>query len=253
MKAMAFSENISVVLVDTHSSGNIGATARAIKNMGLKRLKLVNPSNPFSLESRTIASKAIDILESAQVYASLNEALAEENIVVGTTSTRRRRGRQPIYTPQEISLKIREYAQDRRVACLFGPERRGLSESQLSRCQYVVSIPADPNFPVLNLSHSIIIFCYEIFRAALVDSKPVPELASDLERHAMYSHIEQVLVEIGFLSSESPEHIMQAIRRFLGRAELAPRDVQIIRGVMSQMEWYVQQGQKLQPDQIIKP
>ena len=117
----------------------------------------------------------------------------------------------------------------------------------------MVSIPADPNFPVLNLSHSIIIFCYEIFSATLVGSKPVPELASDLERNEMYSHIEQVLVDIGFLSSKSPEHIMQAIRRFLGRAELAPRDVHIIRGVMSQMEWYVQQGQKLQPDQIIKP
>ena len=245
--------NVSVVLVNTHSGGNIGATARAMKNMGLRRLKLVNPSHHMGQECLTIAGKAIDVLSAAQVYSSLDEALAEENVVIGATSTRRRRGTQTVYTPRELGPRVREYARSERVACLFGPERRGLSEAQLASCQYVVSIPADPDFPVLNLSHSVVVVCYEIFTATAARSKPSPDLASDRERREMYSHMERVLVEIGFLSSESPEHIMQAIRRFLGRAHLAPRDVQIIRGIMSQMEWYVRQGHQLPPDKVRKP
>jgi tRNA/rRNA methyltransferase len=245
--------NISVVLVDTHSGANIGAAARAMKNMGLRRLKLVNPCDYEGQECRALARKAIELVRAAEIYSSLDAALAEENLVIGTTSTRERKEKQPVYTPREVAPEIWEYAQDKRVALVFGPERRGLTEAQLAGCQYLVSIPAHPGFPVLNLAHSVTVMAYEIFNATVADTRSKPELASHQERQQMYAHMEQVLVDIGFLSSQTPDHIMGAIRRFLGRAQLSSRDVQIIRGIMGQMEWYVQQGHRLPPDKVKKP
>ena len=157
-----------------------------------------------------------------------------------------------MHTPREIAPLIQEQAGFQRVALVFGPERRGLSDSQLARCQYLVSVPSNPDYSVLNLAQAVMVLAYEIFISTQGAGGEALELASDQEREQMFRRVEEVLVQIGFLSSQNPEHIMRSIRRFLGRADLTPRDVKILRGIMSQMQWYAQEGHKLPGEKIQK-
>ncbi|MEE8348589.1 MAG: RNA methyltransferase [Acidobacteriota bacterium] len=252
MKKTASPDSVSVVLVEPHKGGNIGAVARAMKNMGLEHLKLVAPLEQVTEECRMMAGKAIDLVTSARVYPSLDDAVSQDHLVVGTTSLRKREQSQPIHTPREIAPVILKHAASERVALVFGPERRGLSDSQLARCQYLVSIPSNPEHPVLNLSQAVLILTYEIFIGNPVTGEHALELATDEEREQMFRSMEEVLVQIGFLSSGNPEHIMNSVRRFLGRADLSPRDLQILRGIMSQMQWYAEEGYKLPGEKIKK-
>ena len=200
-----------------------------------------------------MARGATGLLEAGQVYVSLDEALAEENVVVGTTSGRERGKKGPIYTPREIVPLLRQHASTQHVALVFGPERRGLSDEQLARCQYVVSIPSQPHSPVLNVAQSVMILAYELFTDQGTDFGAVDQLASDSERERMFRQAEQVLVDIGFLSARNPGHIVRAIRRSLSRAHLTSRDIRIIRGIFSQMEWYVHEGRALPVEEVRKP
>lgn len=200
-----------------------------------------------------MARGATDLLEAGQVYPSLDEALAEENVVVGTTSGRERGKKGPIYTPREIVPLLWQQASMQHAALVFGPERRGLSDEQLARCQYVVSIPSQPHSPVLNVAQSVMIVAYELFIGQDTNVDAVDQLASDRERERMYRQAEQVLVDIGFLGARNPGHIMRAIRRSLRLAHLTSRDIRIIRGILSQMEWYVQEGRALPAEKVRKP
>ena len=243
--------NISVVLVETRKGGNIGSAARAMSNMGLQHLKLVSPREWMNEQCQRLAGKAIDLVTSAKIYPALEEAVAEDNVVIGTTSARRRKGKQPIYTPRQIASRLCGYGKTQRVALVFGPERSGLTDTQLARCQYLVSIPTSPDYPVLNLAQAVMVLAYELFTVEPTECHQKLQLASDGEREQMFSDLQRVLVDIGFLSSQNPDHIMRAIRRILARAQLTPRDVRIVRGMMSQMEWYVAKGHKL-PAQKVK-
>ena len=185
-----------------------------------------------------MAGKAIELVTSAPIYSSLDEALTEENVVIGTTSAREREAKQRIHTPREIAALLRKYGESQRVALVFGPERSGLTDPQLARCQYLVSIPSNLDHPVLNLSQAVLVLAYEILTAGPVSSDGNLQVASDEEREQMFSDMQQVLLDIGFLNPHNPSHIMRSIRRFLGRADLTPRDVQILRGIMTQMKWY---------------
>ncbi len=250
---MILSDRISVILIETHTPGNIGSTARAMHNMGLRRLKLVNPTGRLSTESQKMAGKSYDLVMGASIYDDFDSAVADENLLVGTTSSRDRKSRQRLYTPREIAPLVLEHSQTQNVALVFGPERRGLSEEQLTRCQYHVTIPSDPDQPVLNLAQAVLILAYEIYSLQAPELNPSPELASHKEREQMFLQMEEVLIEIGFLSSGNPDHIMRSIRRFLSKSDLTPRDVQILRGIMSQMKWYVEEGRHLPPESIRKP
>ena len=245
--------NISIVLVDTLQPGNLGSVARAMKNMGLEQLKLVRPCDRQSGECQKMAVGAYDIVQEAQVFPSLREALATEHVVIGTTSARGRRQKQRLLTPRELAPKIKNYASEQNVSLVFGSERRGLNDQQISLCQYLVRIPSDPDFPTLNLAQAVLIVAYEIFAESSRDGGRSPELVTETERQEMFDHMEQVLIRIGFLSQSNPGHIMRSIRRFLGKAELTERDVQIVRGIMSQMDWYIRQGKDLKPSEIRKP
>lgn len=245
--------NISVVLVETRKGGNIGAVARAMKNMGLHHLKLVRPCELESEECQMMAGKAMDLITSSKVYSTLDEAVSEERLVIGTTSGRKRRMNQRLLTPREVASLVWKYGKAQPVALVFGPERRGLTDTQLARCQHLVSIPANPDYPVLNLAQAVVVLAYETFAASPAESDPILQLASDQEREQMFASMEKVLIDIGFLSSQNPGHIMRSIRRFLGRADLTPRDVRILCGIMSQMQWYVEKGHKLPAHKVQKP
>lgn len=238
-------ENISVVLVETRQPGNIGSAARAMKNMGLTRLKLVKPAQPINDECRNMAAGAFEIVQGARTYSDLDEALSQENLVIGTSSERDRRRRQPVHSPREIAPLLRRAALTQRVALLFGPERSGLRDADLARCQHLVSIPASDAHPVLNLAQAVMVLAYEIHLAHLPESiealSETDQPATQEEREGMLEHVEAVLDRIGFFSSGNEAHMMKSIRRILS-APLSCRDVRIVRGIMSRIEWVAAQG-----------
>ncbi len=244
--------NISVVLVETQQAGNIGSAARAMKNMGLSRLKLVQPASLLNLECRKMAAGAIKLVSQAELYSTFEEAVAQDNLVVGTTSSRKRKVRQRLYTPRQVAPLVYTYAESNQVAIVFGPENRGLTDAQLAQCQHLVSVPAHSQQPVLNVAQTVMILGYEISTVKDVTTRERFQLASHSQREQMFRHMEQVLSDIGFLSSQNPAHIMRAIKSLLGQADLAPRDVQIIRGILSQMDWYIQKGYRLSPEKVLK-
>lgn len=224
-----------------------------MKNMGLSRLKLVNPRNLYSGECRKMAVSAYDLVEAAEVFDSFEDAVEDEQILIGTSSIRGRKSRTRLHAAREIAPRIHEYAQTQRVCLVFGSERRGLREEHLALCQYTVSIPADPEFPTLNLAQSVLILAYELFTCTDFELNPDLELASQGQREAMFSHMEETLTNVGFLSQSNPGHIMRSIRRFLGKADLTDRDISILRGIMSQMDWYVREGRQRDPERVRKP
>jgi tRNA/rRNA methyltransferase len=246
-------ENVSVLLVNPLQLGNVGSVARAMMNMGLSHLKLVGNMDLSALECRKMAMHATDILDQARIFDDFESAVAEEQILVGTTSVRGRKKRTPVQTVRSMAEIIREYAVSQRICLVFGPERKGLSEAQLACCQYLVTIPASPEFPTLNLAQSVMVLAYEIYTAEGQTSQVLTDLASQGEKDAMFRHIQDTLTEIGFLSQGTPEHIMRAIRRILGRSDLSSRDVQIVRGIMSQVNWYSRSGCSMDPEEVKKP
>jgi len=251
---VSWKENVSTILVSPLNSGNIGSVARALKNMGFRRLKLVEPVEHLSEPARMMAVHACDVLESAMVYPTLEAALADEVVVFGTTSFRARRLRTKVSRSDEIGPLIRAEAAHRRVGLVFGSERGGLSEDELARCQHLVTIPADESCPTLNLSHAVLALAYEISRADVSgETSAEPAVLADQESlEQMYRHIEDTLLKIGFLSRGNPGHIMRSLRRILSRSELTPRDVQILRGIMNQMDWYSNQGHLLPAEKVEK-
>ncbi len=244
---------ISVVLVETVQPGNIGSTARAMSNMGLSRLKLVNPRGVLSSECLKMAGKAAEIVTGAAVFNSVEEALEDENVIIATTSSRDREAKQRLYSPREIAPIVREYATSQKVALVFGSEKRGLTDDHLALCQYLVTIPAHPGHPVLNLAQAVMVLAYEIYNCQGMDLNLQAVLASQQSRQEMFDHLERTLLRIGFLSSSNPGHIMNSIRRFLGKAELTPRDIQILRGILSQIEWFAAEGHRSEVEKIRKP
>ena len=246
-------DNVSVLLVNPLQPGNVGSVARAMKNMGLRKLKLVGDLDLSALECRKMAMHASDILDQARIFEDFEKAVATDQLLVGTTSVRGRRRRTQVHTARAMAEIIREYAASQKVCLVFGPERKGLSEDQLARCQYLVTIPASCEFPTLNLAQSVMIMAYEIYGAEGRGREVSIELASQGEKDAMFRHMEDTLIDIGFLSQGTPGHIMRAIRRFLGKSDLSSKDVQIIRGIMSQVDWYVGSGRSMDPDKVKKP
>lgn len=253
MNERAIRENVSVLLVRPLEPGNVGSVARAMKNMGLRRMKLVGDVDLSSRECRMMAMHASDILDGSTSYRSFRKAVATDHILIGTTSVRGRKRRTRVHTAREVAGIVSEYAVSQRVCLVFGPERKGLNEDQLARCHYLASIPSSSEFPTLNLAQAVMIMAYEIFVGEGGEDAGAFDLALQSEQEAMFQHIQTALIEIGFLSERNPDHIMRAIRRFLGKSDLSSRDVQIIRGIMSQMEWYARTGHRMHSEAVKKP
>jgi tRNA/rRNA methyltransferase len=229
--------DISIVLVEPQSPGNVGMVCRAMKNMGLSRLRLVKPCPIDHPEALMFAVSAKDLLETAEIYPDLQSALADTPISVATT---RRHGkyRQEIFSPAEIIAKIAADDGTNRCALVFGREDSGLTTQEVSLCRWQATIPTSAEYGSLNLAQSVLIFCYEILKGAAQDCLPsVRELAPGESLESMYGQMEKVLLKIGFLNPENPAHIMMTLRRILARAELDSREVTIVRGMMSQIDW----------------
>ncbi len=242
-------QNIRVVLVNTSHPGNIGGAARAMKNMGLSRLVLVDPQDFPSDEAVARASGASDILDAAQVVATLEEALVGCSVVFGT-SARERRIPWPLLDPREsANTCIDQLRIGSEVALVFGREYAGLTNEELQRCHFHVHIPSDPEFSSLNLAAAVQVLTYEV-RMAWLAAEGLPTKMAKVETTAMldtqpvtmdelehfYEQLEATLINIGFLDPLKPRHLMARLRRLYGRSGISKLEMNILRGILTETQ-----------------
>jgi len=235
--------NIRIVLVNTTHPGNIGAAARAMKNMCLQRLYLVEPQGFPNAEATARASGADDVLANAVVCDSLEQALGGCHFVVGT-SARSRRISWPVSDPRQTAARVMQESQQGDVALVFGREHSGLTNEELEKCHYLVHIPTNPDYSSLNLAAAVQVLCYELMLFSPDENSHLEdearELASAEEMESFFGHLEQTLVELEFLDANHPRKLMRRLRRFFNRARPDKTEMNILRGVLS-----AAQGRKL--------
>ncbi len=230
-------DRIHVVLVRPRNAGNVGATARAMKNMGLRRLVLVAPRRNDGVRAREMAVHAVDVLRDARRVGTLKEAVADCGLVVGTTSRQTRRSEGEC-SPRVAAATIVTAAAMNDVAVVFGPENHGLSAAELALCHRVLSIPASDAYASLNLSQAVLVVAYEMFLAVGGHTpRATRPLAAAGRIELMYQKLEESLAAIGFLQRDNTEHMMRTMRNILGRAALDEREVRVCLGLARQILW----------------
>lgn len=233
----SFADRIAIVLVEPQSPGNIGMVCRAMKNFGLKDLRLVNPCQVLHPEAQKFAVSAKELLGSARVFGSLKEALADTELTIATT---RRHGkyRQEILTPESVAERLKTHLGGNRGAIVFGREDSGLTTEEVALCRWHATIPTGDEYGSLNLAQAVLIFCYELFTGLTGAEFPdTRTLASTEESESMFDELEAVLLKIGFLNPQNPAHIMRTLRRIFARAEMDSREVAILHGMVTQIDW----------------
>ncbi|MCP3955652.1 MAG: RNA methyltransferase [Desulfobacterales bacterium] len=231
-------DNIAIVLQQPRYPENIGSAARAVSNMGISRLYVVNPENYDPTRINTLATHAAAaVVESIRTFTDLKSALAEFNYVVGTTA--RLGGQRPVLnSPEVMATKLVPLSRENQIAVLFGPEDRGLTNEDLRLCHQLVHIPT-AEFSSINLAQSVMILSYELFKASLKQVDVfAPRLATRHELDGMYDQVKDILVRINYINPENPDYWMNKIRRFLSRVQLRAREVSIVRGICRQVDWY---------------
>lgn len=233
-------DQIRIVMIQTTHPGNIGAVARAMKNMGLKDLCLVSPKRFPDPDADARSSGATDILQAAKVVETLDEALSDCHFVVGTSA----RGRHipwPITSPREMAAIAASLQPNKRMAILFGREDRGLTNDELHRCHHHVHIPTNPDFSSLNVAAAVQVIAYELRVASLEHSTSPPqwgtdwdiELADAKEVELMFEHLEKTLVQVDFLDPKNPRQLMTRLRRLFLRAIPDKVEINVMRGFLT--------------------
>jgi tRNA (cytidine32/uridine32-2'-O)-methyltransferase len=235
-------DNIRIVLVNTSHPGNIGGVARAMKNMGLSRLYLVEPRQFPDEQATWRAASAADILDNAVVTPSLDEAIADCQFVVGT-SARGRRIPWPLQDPRRCAERMAKASASQQVAVLFGREDRGLTNDELKLCNLHLNIPTSADYSSLNLAMAVQVVCYEL--RMLLDADRLPRAEDEewdapfatlenMERY--YQHLEQTLIDIEFLDPAAPRQLMVRLRRLYSRVRLDEMELNILRGILSETQ-----------------
>lgn len=230
--------NVKVVLVGTSHSGNIGSAARAMKVMGLSEMVLVDPQCEVDAQAVALAVGASEIALNARIVSSLEEAVEDCVLVVGS-SARSRTLEWPMLDPRECGEKFAVEGQKHPVALVFGRERTGLTNEELQTCHYHVCIPANPEYSSLNLAMAVQTLCYEIRVAHLnqVQSQYAPQAEEEYPRHKelemFYEHLEKVMIETQFISEAQPGQVMNKLRRLFNRARPEAQELNILRGVLT--------------------
>lgn len=245
--------HIRIILVETSHSGNIGAVARAMKNMGLGNLWLVNPASFPDEASYARSSGASDVLDRAVVVDTLDEAIADCTLVMGT-SARGRKVPWPVISPADCAERAAAQAGTGEVALVFGRENHGLSNEELQRCHYHIHIPSNPDYSSLNLAMAVQVICYELrmnHLRSLEDAGEETSLrpilqpgdegwdipqASVNDVEGFFGHLEQVLVDIDFHRRENPRQLMTRLRRLFQRAHLDQMEINILRGILTAVQ-----------------
>lgn len=248
-----FNDRVRIILVETSHSGNIGAVARAMKNMGLGNLWMVSPRSFPDEASYARAAGAADVLDTATVVSSFDDALVDCVLVMGA-SARGRKLPWPVMLPDQAAETAASHCGQGTVALVFGRENHGLSNEELQRCHYHIHIPSNPDYSSLNLAMAVQVMCYELRMSYLNGleaeaSRPclepiaqpgdagwdvAPASVGDVE--GFFGHLEQVLEEIQFHRREKPRQLMARLRRLFQRAKMDQMEVNILRGVMSAVQ-----------------
>lgn len=231
---------VRIVLVDTSHPGNIGATARAMKTMGLADLRLVRPKHFPSDEATARAAGADDVLANATVHSDLVSAIADCGWVVGA-SARLRTVAVPIVDPREAAAEIWRRLPENRAAVVMGPEQSGLTNEDLARCQQLLHIPANPEFSSLNLAMAVQVVCYELRMAAPNRPRPAgpvndSRLATAAELEGLHEHLERLLTESEFLHPAHQKQVKLKLRRIFHKATLEENELNILRGALTSLD-----------------
>ncbi len=231
---MTLGERFAVVLVRPTESGNIGASARAMANTGLSRLVIVEPAAPIDRTARAFAVGAESILDTAVRPATLAEALGPFQRVVGTTSTRSRQLELPILDPRTFAAQAGREREPISTALVFGPERSGLNNDELSLCSLLLAIPAAPEQPTLNLSQAVLLVAHALYLAspeAAEVRSGAGAPASTAEIDGLFGHLREVLERVGFTRDDTATGVLRDLRQLAARAGLTRREVRILRGI----------------------
>lgn len=232
---------IRIVMVETSHPGNIGGAARAMKNMALDRLYLVNPVLFPHREATSRASGAEDLLDKAVVCDSLTEALEGCSLVFGASARSLRTIPWPQVDVRGCAAMVADRGEGDEIAIMFGREDSGLTNEELELCNYLVHIPTNPDFSSLNIAAAIQVICYELYMAQLGDWQGTPSNKADLpasadEVEGFFRHLEQTLIALEFLDPENPRLLMRRLRRLFNRAEMEKVEVNILRGILTSVQ-----------------
>ena len=236
-------DRFAFVLFSPKSSGNVGAAARALKNMGLGDLRLVAPRDYDARAAAAMAVHADDVLERARIFPDLATALEDRTLTVGTTC---RIGpyRSETRPLREAAPTLIGESAANRIAIVFGPEDFGLTNLEIAQCHQLITIPTAPAYPSLNLAQAVVVVSYELMLAAGAARIPASECefapAGDVD--AMHRRMAEALVAIGFLPAENPDHLMITLRAMLGRGGIRPRELDILNGIARQVRWVAEDG-----------
>ena len=207
-----------------------------MKTMGLSRLYLVNPKHFPDAQAKSLAVNATDVLDSAVVTSTLEEAIADCQFVIGVSGKERSLSQQ-VMTVREAAQEVHQIARQQQVALVFGTEMSGLSNAEADRCQVLATIPANPEYTSLNLAQAVQIMCYEV-RMAMTegklhyDEKPA-ELASQDDLERFYVHLQEVLEHIGYINPRAPKKLFERLRRLYARTRLEKEEVNLLRGILT--------------------
>ncbi len=240
MKSSSPLDNVRIILSHTSHPGNIGATARAMKTMGLTSLHLVNPKSFPDKAADIRAVGAREILDQAQVHANIDEALS--NTIIAAAVTARSRGlAHEVYDARQGAQELLNHAQQYPVALVFGAETSGLTTAEVSKCQMTINIPTNPDYSSLNLASAVQLIAYELYMTIPKTKTEqqenqirTPAKYDDIE--FFYKHLEQVMISSDFLNPAEPKRLMQRMRRLFSRARLEREEVNILRGILTAVE-----------------
>jgi tRNA/rRNA methyltransferase len=238
-------KNCRVVLVRPQTAGNMGAAARVMRNMGLRDLVLVAPeADPADPEARKLSTQGEEILNQARIVVDLAEAVNECVLIAGTSA---RIGgpfrRQSVGPPHAIIPELVAEMAKSPVALVFGPERSGLTDAEVTRCHHLIHIPTDPDYPALNLAQAVAICLYELRRGWLKPIAPAPSIAEPAAfemQERMFADLRSALEDIHFLYGQSADSLMHALRHLIGRAKPTVTEVDILLGLARQIRWFVE-------------
>ena len=237
--------NIRIVLVATSHPGNIGAAARAMKNMGLRNLVLVTPKTWPALEALSMAGSALDVIDNTRIVNSLQEAIADCQLVIGT-SARLRTMPVPLLDPTACATTVIAQMETQQIALVFGREASGLTNDELLQCHYHVHIPVSDEYPSLNLAAAVMVLCYELRKTALVAQESGTaqaritqwdqELATMDELERYLEHLDSVLKRLKFHKSEGSMQLLRRLRRLYQRVRPDRMEINILRGILTAIE-----------------
>lgn len=233
-------DQIRIVLVNTSHTGNMGSAARAMKTMGLSQMVLVDPQAQPDDNAYALAAGASDLLANARIVSTLDEAIADCGLVIGT-SARSRTLSWPMLDPREAGEKLVTEGMQHQVALVFGRERTGLTNDELQKCHYHVAIPANPEYSSLNLAMAVQTLCYEVRmhwlqQEQVGESDMAVDYPSAEQLEGFYQHLEQTLLKTGFIADDHPGQVMSKLRRLFNRARPEAVELNILRGILTSVQ-----------------